>query len=113
MKKPSTRLASTLAITMPVDWAMRLRTEGEDIRDIMPDLMGVERISCAAEGRRKVGGTHGGRLARHAAFTRSCSHGNRQRHFRQRIMGGEPARFSQKVRCDRRNSWLPHSGQTA
>jgi hypothetical protein len=50
MKKPSRRLASTLAMTMLVDWAMRRRTEGEDIRDIMHDLMSAGRISSGTEG---------------------------------------------------------------
>src|SRR5579859_5799442 len=51
-KKPSKRLASTLAITMPVDWAMRRLTEGVAIGDIMPDLTWSVRFSCTAGGAR-------------------------------------------------------------
>jgi hypothetical protein len=45
-KNPSMRLASTLAITMPVDCTMRRLTEGVGIRDIMTEKAKSAWNSC-------------------------------------------------------------------
>src|SRR5437667_5799260 len=102
-KNPSIRLASTLAITTPVDCASR---RPRDRLAVVPILDDVSRLGASCLGsqfRRAGAGLASAAMARRSVQARTQSgRGKRYLHVLHRAIGGPPLACSASVRRERR-----------